>query len=170
MPKLDIRKLESEGAVRVEERVRAPHAILEGTDLDFPDGLQVDLRASGSGSGEIVVRGTLEGELRAPCRRCLTEVRRPFSEEVTIVFAAIEDLDGEDLGEVRPMELDTLDLDLSEAIREELILSAPNYIVCDEECKGLCPLCGVNRNVETCDCTVEEPDPRWDALRTLKQS
>lgn len=170
MPKLDIRKLESEGAVRVQERVRAPHAVLEGTRLEFADGLAVDLRASGSGSGEIVVRGTLEGLLVAKCRRCLDEVRRELSQEVTIVYAAIEDLAEEDLGEVRPMDLDTLELDLSEALREELILSAPNYIVCDEECEGLCPVCGVNLNEETCDCTVEEPDPRWDALRTLKQS
>lgn len=170
MPKLDIRKLESEGAVRVEERVRAPHAILEGTGLEFSDGLGVDLRASGSGSGEIVVRGTLEGELLAQCRRCLTEVRRPISIEVTIVYAAVGDLDEEDLGEVRPMDLDTLELDLSEALREELILAAPTYIVCDEECRGLCPLCGINLNEETCDCTVEEQDPRWDALRTLKES
>ena len=170
MPKLDISTLESEGSVRVTERVRAPHALLEDTDLEFADGLEVDVRASGSGSGEIVVRGTLEGVLVAPCRRCLDEVRRELSQDVTIVYAAVADLDEDELGEVRPMELDTLELDLSEALREELILSAPTYVVCDEACQGLCARCGTNLNVETCDCTVEESDPRWDALRALKQS
>ena len=57
------------------------------------------------------------------------------------------------------------ELDLGEAIREELILDLDPFVLCDPECKGLCPKCGVNRNQQTCECVDEELDPRWDVLR-----
>ena len=61
------------------------------------------------------------------------------------------------------------ELDLSESIREELIFAIDPYVVCDPECKGLCPRCGVNRNTDSCECTEDEVDPRWDALRALQK-
>ena len=85
-----------------------------------------------------------------------------------MVFAA-SDLPGvvED-GDARVYDAGAAELDLKEAVREELILAIDPFVVCDPECKGLCPKCGVNRNTDSCDCTTDEPDPRWDALRSLQ--
>ena len=54
-----------------------------------------------------------------------------------------------------------------EAVREELILSVPDYVLCTDECKGICAGCGVDLNTGTCTCK-KEPDDRWAALEALK--
>ena len=58
-------------------------------------------------------------------------------------------------------------MDWGEAVREELMLAGPRYVVCNEGCQGLCPRCGTNRNQEPCGCVTDEADPRWEALRAL---
>ena len=60
-------------------------------------------------------------------------------------------------------------IDLGEDVRQTLILAVPLKLLCRPECKGLCPQCGTNLNNETCSCTTVEADPRWDALRALKE-
>jgi uncharacterized protein len=61
------------------------------------------------------------------------------------------------------------DLDLAEAVREELVLTQSPFAVCAPDCRGLCPQCGANLNEESCECAWEELDPRWEALRALKE-
>jgi len=58
-------------------------------------------------------------------------------------------------------------LDLSEILRQSILLALPLTPVCSPECQGLCPTCGANRNREVCTCTTEAIDPRWSALRML---
>jgi uncharacterized protein len=53
-------------------------------------------------------------------------------------------------------------------VREELLLAVNQYVVCDPKCQGLCPKCGAVLNEEACGCTDDEPDPRWETLRTLQ--
>jgi uncharacterized protein len=53
-------------------------------------------------------------------------------------------------------------------MREQFYLALPMKPLCREDCKGLCPICGVNRNRETCSCRSEWVDPRMEALRKLK--
>jgi len=58
-------------------------------------------------------------------------------------------------------------VELNDIIRETLLLSLPLKPLCSEECRGLCPSCGVNLNEETCDCRNEESDERWEGLKDL---
>jgi uncharacterized protein len=168
MLKLDLARLEREGTLPVAADVPADDPLWEGRDLRFEGPLRVRLTARVAGTGEIVVLGTLNGVLDAQCRRCLEPVRVPVQQKVTLVYAPSDALESGDEGDVRPLSPRASTLDLSDAVREELILGVDRYVVCDAGCQGLCPLCGVNRNQETCDCTLEAPDPRWDALRALK--
>ena len=55
-----------------------------------------------------------------------------------------------------------------ELLREQFYLALPMKPLCQEDCRGLCPQCGVNRNTGTCDCNVQWEDPRLAALRNLK--
>jgi uncharacterized protein len=122
-----------------------------------------------AGSGEIVVRGRVRGSLRQECRRCLQPVVTEVNEELILVFASADEMGPlEDDGEMRILEEGATYVNLEEAIREEVVLSTDRFVVCDPECRGLCPHCGVDLNIASCDCTTHELDPRWDALRALK--
>jgi uncharacterized protein len=128
----------------------------------------VRLRAAFAGSGEVVLRGTVAGVLEQECRRCLRPVQEDFDEEVTLVFSA--DATDEETGEGDAYAFDPSrrELDLSEAVRGEVILAMNPYVLCDPECRGLCPRCGADLNQGPCGCTEERVDPRWEALRSLK--
>lgn len=165
---LDLARLSREGSLRIEGEIPPDSALWEGTGIRLKSTLQVHLKATEARSGEVVVRGEIEGALDQECRRCLDPVVVPLHEEVTFVYAPPDVLGGEDDGEIRVLPAEAREVDLEEPIREEVLLAAPTYTLCDPDCRGLCPRCGADWNETTCECAVEEPDPRWDALRALK--
>lgn len=168
MLRLDIAELERRDRVSIEGELPGDLPLWDETGFRFPEPVRVHLVAQATTSGEILVRGTIEAVLETECRRCLQPVQVKLDEEVAILFAPPDQLTPEDQGgEIRLLDLEGNVLDLSEAVREELVLAAPRWVECDPGCKGLCPRCGVNRNEEECDCSVEELDPRWAALRNL---
>jgi uncharacterized protein len=59
-------------------------------------------------------------------------------------------------------------LELNDVLREEILLALPMQRVCREDCKGICPVCGQNRNQNECRCHTETVDDRWAALKQLK--
>ncbi len=169
MLKLDLPRLERDGSLSFEASVPPDDPLWEGSDLRFEGDVLVRGQASVSGSGEIVVRMRVEGLRIAECRRCLAPVRELLDEDFIVVYGDAGEVgDGEE-SDIRPLAGDVLTLDLSEALREELILATDRWVECGADCAGLCPICGVNRNEETCDCSPDEPDPRWDALRALQK-
>ena len=169
MLRLDLSLLDREGSVDVQAAVPPDDALWKGVDVTFEEPVDVDLRASSTGSGEVVVRGTVSGRMARECRRCLKPVSDALDQDITMVFAASDSPGAEDDGDVRLFDADAAELDLSEAVREEVVLAIDPYVVCDPECRGLCPSCGVNLNEESCGCVRDEADPRWEALRALKE-
>lgn len=166
MLRVDLGQLQREGSVRVEARVPGEDDLWWDTGLVWIDDVEVRLTASYAGTGEVVVRGRIEGTLDQECRRCLKPVRTEFEEDVTIVFVSADDeSSGEEAYVFDPT---ASELDLSRAVREELVLATSPYVVCDPDCKGLCARCGKNLNEGPCGCTENEIDPRWEALRGLK--
>ncbi len=164
---LDLARLDREGTLRVEGQITPDDPLWEGTSIRLQDPLCVELRATGARSGEIIVRGLIEGTLAQECRRCLDPVDVPFREEVTLVFAPPDPLGSGEDGEIRVLAAAEREVDLAGPIQEEVILAAPRWTMCDPECKGLCPHCGCDLNETTCECGAADPDPRWDALRAL---
>ena len=61
-------------------------------------------------------------------------------------------------------------IDLDEILREQIILALPMYPRCSPECRGLCPVCGIDLNQETCDCQRDEIDPRLAVLKTFTKN
>jgi len=59
-------------------------------------------------------------------------------------------------------------IDLAPAIREQVILAAPPSPLCSEDCKGLCPICGQDKNLRDCGCVEARIDPRWEALKAVQ--
>jgi uncharacterized protein len=132
---------------------RAAH-IDEGTPLTL------DLRLEGLSHG-IVVNGRVRGRWSAVCSRCLNPIERDF------------DLRLRELFEADPVEEETYplrdeEIDLEQPLRDLIVPELPIVPLCDPECRGLCPTCGVNRNETFCECDMAPRDIRWDALRDLE--
>ncbi len=165
--------LDREGTIRIVREIEATDPLWEGVDLPLAGPVSVDLSVSATATGQVLARGSVEAKMRFECRRCLVEVVPELHEDLALVWAPRDEFPGEEedeeQGEIRVLELGVGSLDMGPAVREELVLATPRFVVCREDCQGLCPRCGINRNEESCDCTLEEPDPRWDALRALKE-
>ena len=168
MLRVDLGRLAREGTVLVEAQVPADDGLWQGGEFRWSGPVDVRLRASYAGTGEVVVRGRVRGRLAQECRRCLRPVMEEFDDELTLVF--VSDASGEDTDEGDAFVFDPVrgSLDLGDAVREEVTLAMNPYVVCDPACRGLCPRCGANLNEGSCDCAEKEVDPRWEALRALK--
>lgn len=172
MLRLDLAELERRGALSLDEVVPAADPLWESTDLRLREPVRVRLQASPGAAGQIVVRGTARTHVDGECRRCLAELDLPLAIELLTVFVPEggELTEGDEPADesLRPYDPGDREVDLSGWIREELVLSAPAWPVCRPDCRGLCPVCGVDLNESTCTCVREASDPRWATLRALR--
>jgi uncharacterized protein len=123
---------------------------------------------------DIRLVGKIQGVIESPCARCLEPVGTKVSRSFDFLYRPLEE-SGKS-GEVELGEADTEigfysgeGLALEDAMRELLLLSLPVRILCQAECKGLCPHCGGNLNRESCGCKSTETDGRWNALKDLRK-
>ena len=135
-------------------------------DLGFVLSEPVHLRGrlTQSGPARYYWRAELSTTITTTCRRCLTPVTVPVCAAVNVFFA--EDI-GSDDASVYAIPPRSTELDLSGAVREELILALPEYVVCSEDCRGICAGCGTDLNKGACRCRPDA-DARWSALAALK--
>lgn len=116
----------------------------------------------------------LEATVEVLCSRCTEPLRLPISTELslTLVPAVGREPDPEEgpreEEEDRLFQVEDGKADLAAVAREQLYLALPLKPICREDCKGLCPVCGVNRNHEECACAAEEIDPRLAPLLQFK--
>lgn len=156
------------GEVRVQEQVPPEHPMWENTGVELSRPLDVDLTARSVGDG-ILVRGTLRTAVRMACRRCLAPVEREVDETVDFLYAPLAEEEEDELaGEVYPLPERAAEIDLTGAVREQVLLDFPEYALCREECRGFCPQCGADLNQGACDCVPEEAPSPWDALKQIK--
>lgn len=156
------------------------HEALAGTEA-APESARVTARLFLSRTNRSVfARGSIEGSLELPCTRCLAaatlQVDSPF--QVTYLPRPGAGDEAMDEGTPEEVELSAEDLDfatyegeeidLGGLLREQLLLVLPMTHLCREDCQGLCPQCGQDRNVATCECRPPSGDDRWAALRNLK--
>ncbi|HET9772204.1 MAG TPA: DUF177 domain-containing protein [Acidimicrobiia bacterium] len=129
------------------------------TRVDDEQPLTIDLRLE-SLSAAIVASGRVRGRWRSVCSRCLAPLEADFDLRLREVFEEdpIED-------ETYPLQHE--EIDLEQPLRDNVVPELPTIPVCADDCQGLCPTCGVNRNESDCDCGSEARDPRWDTLRAL---
>ena len=167
MLRIDLAHLKRDGSFLVEGFINPDSDSFEGCAFILGEPLNVSLTARWAGSGEIVLRGSFIGSAVQDCRRCLKSVEQIVDTEITMVFTPSDLSEIED-DETRRIDLRKNDIDMTPHIRDELILSIPMYIECQPNCKGLCAGCGVNLNSTNCNCSQNNIDPRWNALRKLK--
>lgn len=114
-----------------------------------------------------VVEGDVTGDLTLDCARCLTPFPYHYEVKVKETFVDTEGgpivQDGET--DYYPLIEDKIQLD--PCLQSAILLSLPQAIRCSDECQGICPECGTNRNEKNCGCVVKRVDPRWAALGDL---
>jgi len=122
---------------------------------------------------DIRVNGELATTLDLPCARCL----EPVVQRVNRKFDLLYRPQGADAGQQElPVTGTEAEISyyqgegllLEDALREQVLLAVPLKVICREDCKGLCPHCGTNLNIEPCSCAEPVEDPRWSALKEIR--
>lgn len=123
---------------------------------------------------EVLVNGHIDTRTQVECDRCLQQVDVPVSADFTLEYITGSDYEASEAAELTEAEMavsvfdgDTIDLD--EIVKEQILLAVPTRMLCREDCKGICPECGIDKNTGECQCVTNDIDPRWAALRDLNR-
>jgi uncharacterized protein len=145
---------------RVEEPITGMATELATVPADRPVRASLLLQSILEG---ILVSGPVTGEMDLSCARCLHPIGRPFAVEVRELFASPERAEPDE-DYLLP---DTGVIDVEPMLRDAVVLSMPFSPLCRPDCKGLCPRCGGDRNLDECTCGPER-DERWDVLSRIE--
>lgn len=120
---------------------------------------------------EILLSAELSATVNLECDRCTSPFQTTLQPEYRMVYV----WDGEDTSLLDPSEMQVISpglsvIDITDDVRQTLLLALPFKRVCGEQCKGLCPHCGKNLNDGPCGCREAADDSRWDKLRKLRIS
>jgi uncharacterized protein len=144
-----------------------------------------DLRAEGTAellphtaalhsSGDVRVAGRLRTEITFDCDRCLGPARQtidaPFDLFYKPAATTLNTKEPEvaiDEGEAEMGFYEMPGLELEDILREQVLMSLPMQRVCGPGCKGICPVCGGNRNENPCTCETHPANDQWAALKNL---
>ncbi len=153
------------------EHIQAPIELenfcMEGIKYPFASKSFVDLTITHLGERKMKVEGEAKLSIIIPCNRCLEDVETWFELKIN------QNLDLGQGSEDRIEELDeknyidgyNLDVDL--LVYNEILIDFPMKVLCDEDCKGICKVCGTNLNKNSCNCEKEVSDPRMSVIRDI---
>lgn len=140
--KILMKDFRSEGdSVRLEEEVDPQSLDLDIGVMHFSEPVRVQAEAWKS-DNDLTVQVHIEGCRTFSCSLCLEEFNNPFEKDLTLHYD-VKGLDG---------------VTIDSEVREEIILDHPIRILCRPDCRGLCPSCGANLNIDSCDCRIEKPE------------
>ena len=161
--------------IRFDETFQPGQIDFTGEDLNQSSPLHV------AGSAELLahtevelrIQGQYTVEMAAECDRCLGSARFPLDARFDLFYRPMSFIarDEEveiDEGEAEIGFYENGGLELEDILREQVLLALPMQRVCSDECKGICPFCGRNRNESACDCRIENAGDRWGALRKIE--
>lgn len=143
-------------------------------EFKFPFGRYViekasplDLIVENKGKKVLELTGKISFEVIIPCARCLEDVRTSleveFNKEVDMKMSEEERLNALDESDF----LHGYNLDVDKLVYGEALLNWPSRVLCKEDCKGLCNVCGQNLNRKTCNCDSTDLDPRMAKIRDI---
>ena len=140
--------------------VQLPEMEIMGEVISFENGR---IKGELLGTGESVsVKGTVSADVIAHCARCLAAVRTPLETQVKETFVRPEKAGAD--SDAYPIV--GTEIELEDLAKDALVLDLPMRFLCSEDCKGLCPKCGANRNERSCKCQEGEDNP-FAAIRDL---
>ena len=169
--RIEIEKLEELGG-KFSKTYEVDELPLGETDIRLFAPVRITGRVRRDGY-EVELTGELQTEAEIACGRCLQPVQTPIATEFDERFVSSVSWRDEELHELKPEDLNLAvfsgeAIDLDELVREEILLAVPSHVLCRDDCKGLCAICGVDRNLKSCECEPKEIDSRWQKLKELQ--
>lgn len=158
---LDVQELQRRpGTMRTLKRAIPAPAALGLEVIGVPEGsdIDLDLRMEAVVEG-VLVTGTATVQLHGECVRCLTEIDESDSFDLQELYF----YPGHEVGEDESVIIEDA-IDLEEALRDAVVLELPFAPLCMDDCLGLCPECGFNRNDDPGHAHARKVDPRWETL------
>jgi uncharacterized protein len=158
---------DSSAEVHLHDMVELPDVVKETGQIVAMGPVEADLRASRN-NDTILVQGVLSADVTYRCSRCLQEyvdrLEVPFAEQFIKASQEMRDDEDERIATVGE------EIDLDPWIEQAVVLALPYRPLCKQDCAGLCPVCGINRNESSCDCELGRIDPRLaDLARFFEQ-
>lgn len=138
-----------------------------GLDVNFQRSVEIDATLE-KGNRQLLLTVGISTSAMFRCDRCTEEFEQKLTSKYSLVYmysTGETDVAGD--GDVRMITPETPTLVLTGDIRDTVMLSVPLKLLCREDCRGLCPICGADWNRQTCSCVREEADSRWDSLKKL---
>lgn len=160
-----------------DDKRRFTHVYSEG-ELELQDD-RVRVLSPPQVSGEVrqeersaKVSGRVQSRVQVECDRCLKPVEVPVDSRFKLEYVTADEYKSQQDAElsVEDLDLTIFDgevIDVDALIAEELLLAVPDHLLCKDDCKGICPVCGSDRNAADCGCDTSEVDPRWAGLKEL---
>jgi uncharacterized protein len=163
-----------EGTTRLCFELTAEELELRDAEFGFPRPVQVELVVRRS-LETFALEGRLRWTLSGECCRCLAAVEKDLEASLRLLIQrkpapAMELEAAADDPEAAIFAPGVKEVDLSDRLRETVIIEMPVRVYCKDDCKGLCPHCGYELNKGPCSCAPRNADPRWVALREIKNS
>lgn len=145
---------------------------LEGEPANLKNGVRAQVKLK-KGIAQTDVEGTIFADVEIDCSRCLQPTESSLEIPFKAVFVTPENYTEEKESELNNGDLEVSifegnEINLTELVREQILLNLPIQVFCREDCQGLCPKCGANQNLIDCKCKENEIDPRWASLKNLK--
>jgi DUF177 domain-containing protein len=118
------------------------------------------------------VAGRVIGRVQVECDRCLKLIELPVDSSFKLEYVTREDYQAQQAVELTEDDLDLTvfdgeGIDIDALVTEEILLTVPDHLLCKDDCKGICPRCGADKNSQDCGCETAEVDPRWAGLKEL---
>jgi uncharacterized protein len=168
--RIELAKLEgSKGAFAHVYQPDDLNPIDERIRLTEPAAVTGKIRLAGN---EVFVNGQIDTRAQVECDRCLQPVELPVNADFALDYMSGSDYESSQAAELTEAELsvsvfDGKAIDVDEIVKEQILLAVPTRMLCREDCKGICPECGIDRNTGDCTCVTNDIDPRWAALKNL---
>lgn len=121
---------------------------------------------------KVTVTGRTTARAQLECDRCLKPIELLIDSTFELDYVTAEEYQAQQAVELTEADLDLsvfdgVEIDIDELVMEELLLAVPDHILCSESCKGICAICGLDKNSSACACETGTIDPRWAELKKL---
>jgi uncharacterized protein len=117
---------------------------------------------------QMILEASTISDARFTCDRCGVDYQRNVESKYKMVYMFTNVVDSKQEADITYLSPDTININITDDIRDYLILAVPMKKLCKEDCKGLCYKCGTDLNKGSCNCTKDETDDRWNKLLELK--
>lgn len=142
----------------------------KGQDIKKIGSVKVKGQIENLGDRIFQVTGQVEVAANTLCSRCLTPTQIKLNIDLSLKFSDVVSKPGKDEEDEDIILFHGDEIDLYPQILEEIILNWPSQILCKNDCRGLCPNCGANLNLDSCECNIDNIDPRFAVLKQLLKS